>query len=406
MFRKAFLIFLFVIFIPVVLLSGCADRKEIDDYAYVIAFGIDKADGEKYKFTVSLANVNAIGETKGSGNTVNVSAVAADFYSALDIINNNISKKINLSHTKLIVFSAETARGGIKSFTDSFVRELKIRPGTIVAVSENCGDYLENLSPVLEVNPEKYFKEIFETDNTNYSVRSYLSDFFYSSNGADKTMILPVLGVMGEDALENSDADENKNPLGENDFSVDEIPIKAKNKAMVSGIAYFSGDKMIAQGSLHENIYHLLLTKSARKTAYAVKNEGEIFSVSLSEFKKPEISVECSENPKIFVKLFIDCETVYLPDKVSEKLGSDGLEKLVSEDLTKNIKSYLAKSSKFLKTDTENFSRCAKKNFLTQKAWNEYNWSEKYKNAEFDVAVEVNVAKFGVLKDNVNDRKK
>lgn len=404
MLKKVILIFLSVILL---LLSGCADRKEIDDYAYVIAAGIDKADGGKYKFTVSLANVNAIGETKGgSGNMANISAVAADFYSALDIVNNNISKKINLSHTKLIIFSADAAREGIKNFTDSFVRELKIRPETIVAVSENCGDYLENLSPVLEINPEKYFKEIFETDNTNYSVRSYLSDFFYSSNGADKTMVLPVLGVMSKNALENPDNSLSENPLGENDFDVDKIPIKAKNKAMISGIAYFSGDKMIDEGSLHENIYHLLMTKSAKKTAYSIMTDGEVLAVSLSEFRKPEINVKCGENPKIGINLFLDCETVYLPDKVSEKLGSDGLEKFVSEDLKKNLRSYLSKTSTFLKTDTENFSRYAKRNFLTQKAWDEYGWAEKYKNAEFDVNVEVNVAKFGVLKDNINDSKK
>lgn len=404
MLKKVILIFLSVILL---LLSGCADRKEIDDYAYVIAAGIDKADGEKYKFTVSLANVNAFGESKGGTNGItNVSAVATDFYSALDIINNTVSKKMNLSHTKLIIFSADTARNGIKNFTDSFVRELKIRPGTIVAVSENCGDYLENLSPVLEVNPEKYFKEIFETDNTNYSVRSYLSDFFYASNGADKTMVLPFLGVMGENALEKSDAGENENPLGENDFDINQLPIKAKNKAMISGIAYFSGDKMVAGGTLHENIYHLLMTKSAKKTAYSIMTDGEVLAVSLSEFRKPEINVKCGENPKIGINLFLDCETVYLPDKVSEKLGSDGLEKFVSEDLKKNLQSYLSKTSTFLKTDTENFSRYAKRNFLTQKAWNEYGWEEKYKNAEFDVNVEVNVAKFGVLKDNINDSKK
>ena len=66
----------------------------------------------------------------------------------------------------------------------------------------------------------------------------------------------------------------------------------------------------------------------------------------------------------------------------------------------------MSKTSTFLKTDTENFSRYAKRNFLTQKAWNEYGWEKKYKNAEFDVNVEVNVAKFGVLKDNINDSKK
>lgn len=387
---------LFLIFLSVMLLTSCADRKEIDDYAYVIAAGIDEAENGKYKFTVSLANVNSIGETKDEkgGNMSSVTAVATDFYTALDIINNNVSKKINLSHTKLIVFSSAVARSGIKSFTDSFVRELKIRPGTIVAVSENCEDYLKNLNPMLEINPEKYFKEIFETDNTNYAVRSYLSDFFYATNGAPETVVLPVLGVMGKD-VENSDYE--NNDYGENDFGVDKVPISAKNRAIVSGIAYFSGDKMIAQGTLKENIFHLLLTKSAKKTAYSARYEDEQVAVLISEFKKPEIKVLCKENPKICLRLFIDCEAVYIQDEVSKNLKGEKLEKFIEEDIKKNIVRYLNKTASYLKTDTENFSRCARKSFLTQKAWNEYNWDEKYKNSTFDVDVKVNIARPGVL---------
>lgn len=389
-----------LIFLSLIMLTSCADRKEIDDYAYVIAMGIDKAADGKYKFTVSLANVNSIGETKESegGNMSSVSAAATDFYTALDIINNNVSKKINLSHTKLIVFSAAVARDGIKNFTDSFVRELKIRPGTIIAVSENCEDYLKNLNPMLEINPEKYFKEIFETDNTNYSVRSYLSDFFYSTNGADKTMVLPVLGIMGKDAENKSENEEIFN-YGENDFAVDKVPINAKNKAMISGTAYFSGDKMISQGTLRENIFHLLITKSAKKTAYAAKYNDDILSVSLSKFKEPQIKVQCGDYPKISVKLFVECEAVYLPDDVSEKLGKDGLEKFIADDLKFNLTSYLSKTAAYLNTDTENFSRYAKRTFLTQKAWDEYGWANKYKNSSFDVAVDVNIVRFGILKD-------
>ncbi|UKI36948.1 MAG: hypothetical protein L6V93_01580 [Clostridiales bacterium] len=75
----------------------------------------------------------------------------------------------------------------------------------------------------------------------------------------------------------------------------------------------------------------------------------------------------------------------------------------------KNLKSYLSKNKHiFKKTDTEKFfSRYAKRNFLTQKNVGRIRLGGKIqKNAEFDVNVEVNVAKFGVLKDNINDSKK
>ena len=69
------------------------------------------------------------------------------------------------------------------------------------------------------------------------------------------------------------------------------------------------------------------------------------------------------------------------------------------DDLKFNLTSYLSKTAAYLNTDTENFSRYAKRTFLTQKAWNEYGWANKYKNSSFDVAVDVNIVRFGILKD-------
>ncbi|UKI36947.1 MAG: hypothetical protein L6V93_01575 [Clostridiales bacterium] len=81
-----------------------------------------------------------------------------------------------------------------------------------------------------------------------------------------KTMVLPVLGVMSKNALENSDNSlSEKSARRKTILMSTKFRLRRKNKAMISGIAYFSGDKMIDEGSLHENIYHLLMTKSAKK---------------------------------------------------------------------------------------------------------------------------------------------
>ncbi|MBE7037450.1 MAG: Ger(x)C family spore germination protein [Ruminococcaceae bacterium] len=397
MYKKLMLV-LFMCFI----LSGCYDRKEIDDYAYVIAIGVDKAEGGKYKFTASVANPNVIGEAKekAEGALSNITVEATDFFSATEIINYNLSKKINLSHTNLIIFSKSIAQKGLKTFTDSFVRELKIRPATLVAISEDATSYLENLKPILEINPEKYFKEIFDEDNANFLESATLSEFFYATNADERNIVLPVVNVV-DDKNEKKDDAEDKT-YNENDVELTKLPIKSGNKSMITGIAFFADDKLISTGTYAEDVFHSFISKKTGKISYTVnvseKNDNLV--VSMTEFKRPKIKVKCEKIPKISVELFVDCEVVYLPEGISKSKDSEKISKIVQDDLNKNIKLYLEKTSKTLKCDIENFSKYAKRNFLTYKDWQAYNWKEKYKNADFFVDAEVNVVKFGILEND------
>lgn len=398
MFKKLLLLMIVLSF----LLTGCYDRKEIDDYAYVIAIGVEKGEGDMYKFTASVANPNVIGEAKekAEGALSNISCVATDFFSATEIMNYNLSKKINLSHTKLIIFSSQLARDGLKKFTDSFVRELKIRPATLVAISEKPSEYLDNLKPLLEVNPEKYFQEIFDKDNANFSESATLSEVFYATNSKDRNIILPIMGVMENDDEKKPETDEDA--YNKNDVSITKVMLKSDNKAMITGIAFFADDKLIMEGTTYEDIFHSFISKKTGKISYTVNvSEGEKdnLAVSLTEFKKPEIDIDCNGNPKINIKIFADCEVLYLPKSIAHSKNSKEISDIVANDLKQNITEYLTKTRDVLKTDTENLSRYAKRRFLTYNAWNEYNWKEKYKNAYFNVDAEINVVQFGVLKE-------
>ena len=68
------------------------------------------------------------------------------------------------------------------------------------------------------------------------------------------------------------------------------------------------------------------------------------------------------------------------------------IENSAEKYMTSQISSYLNKISKVYKSDIVGFGKFAAKNFLTQNDWNNYDWRSNFKNAFFDVDVNVIVA--------------
>ncbi len=109
------IIFLLLCF--VFLLTGCYDARELDDLAYVIAIGIDKGDKTDLKVTFQIAiPVNIAGEGSSTGKeTSTLLTIDSDsVYGAVSKANTEISKEINLSQNKMIVFSEELAKERIR----------------------------------------------------------------------------------------------------------------------------------------------------------------------------------------------------------------------------------------------------------------------------------------------------
>ena len=106
------------------LLCGCKSAVEPNDLAYVVAVGIDDADGADYDFTLQIANPQAIsggsseeGGEGGRETVTDITITAPTVFSAVNIANHLYSKQLSLAHTKLIAVSEELARGeGLSEF--------------------------------------------------------------------------------------------------------------------------------------------------------------------------------------------------------------------------------------------------------------------------------------------------
>lgn len=72
-------------------------------------------------------------------------------YSGLNMVNNVISKEINMSHAKVIVISRKLAEKGISKYIQAMMRGREFRPDMFIVVTDDPPDvYLREVSSVLK----------------------------------------------------------------------------------------------------------------------------------------------------------------------------------------------------------------------------------------------------------------
>jgi Ger(x)C family germination protein len=146
-------------------LTGCWDREELEDKAYVIGLGLDRSKHEgKIKVTMLLANPE-VGSMQGGGGSTEepreiISFDANDFIAAKGTANAIISRSITYELLKIIVVSEEYARDQefITTFSD-VVKDKEIRLNSFLAISqEHASEYFVKNRPKMETRPHKYFQ--------------------------------------------------------------------------------------------------------------------------------------------------------------------------------------------------------------------------------------------------------
>ena len=137
MFKKMFYVMGIIIFCAVAF-SGYLHEQDINDLAYVIAIGFDVGNDDKLKLTfqISIPSGNSSGSSGGGGSsssekgvsdTLNQTVECNSFNSGLNTANNIISKRLNLSHCKFIIFSEELASLGILDYIYTLENNIELK---------------------------------------------------------------------------------------------------------------------------------------------------------------------------------------------------------------------------------------------------------------------------------------
>ncbi len=373
-----------------VFLSACYDASDIEETAYLIALGIDRAEGG-FLYTFQLASPapgKEGGGEKGKNSTAkNVVIGAEDFYTARNMFSNYLSKRLNMSHLKMIVCSKEIAETSFYEHSQLFSREREIRPGTYLAVSSGSAEeFLKAVNPELEGNTAKYYELINLDRSMVYAPPKRLGEFLSDMETSDGSGVLPVARV--------SKTEKSKSLKGE-EYEKGEM-VKATlsrvsdSKTELYGMGIFKKGKLIGMLDGNDAFMYNILTGFTENFVFSVMSpdeKGRTLSFKISLDNKPKIKASEYEG-KIRVDVLIEGDIQYMGIKPLENFnGEKSFEKIASDALCKELKAFLKKTASNYSADILKTGDKLKKYYLTQKDFEKINLNDKYQKAEFFVNV-------------------
>lgn len=194
----------------------------------------------KLSLQIAILNSQAGNSSSSSGQSSTVLSVdCSSLDNGISLINSYISKKINLSHCKAIVFSEEISYMGLSDIVYTLVNNVEIRPDCNIIVSRcDASDFLENSSPIFESSPANYYEFILNSSEySGYLDDLYLSDF-YSSMLSTTSQACAILGGINTEET-HALPDKGTSSSLDGNYKADETPIKSSNNIENIGTAVF-----------------------------------------------------------------------------------------------------------------------------------------------------------------------
>ena len=155
----------------------------------------------------------------------------------------------------------------------------------------------------------------------------------------------------------------------------------------VSSVAIFQNGYM--KSTLEDLMCYKLLCGKGGNFSYDADPEGTLF---LNQRAKPVVKIFADEKLTIDIYVAIDSSIAVL--KADNK---EALRYVAAEQIRKRLINTLVES-RDKGSDVFGFFKYGRSSFLTEEAWDAYNWRERYKTAQFNVTVEILPEKTGLLK--------
>jgi len=189
--------------------SGCWDRKEINDVGFVMASGYDQGANAKFKATVQVAvpaGLHTAGTGKGGGAEEPVLVISAEG----DIVDQvkgklqaQLSRRLNTSHRGVIIVGEDLARQGMKDLLDEVSRGPMNRLRSYLIIAKGCtaADMMKVRVPI-EAYPSEAIREMEKMELGTAGIT--LRDFFIASTQPGQQPITTAFTLVGKKKDEKS----------------------------------------------------------------------------------------------------------------------------------------------------------------------------------------------------------
>lgn len=363
-----------------ILLTGCWDRTEINDIAFVVSSAIDKKK-DQYRVAMQIPLVGQLGgQTGGGGGTAGSKTWYVDSASGTTIreannkLQTSLSRTINTSHRRTVIIGEDMARDGVAPVFDILTRNPQNRLTALILVSRGEARDILNTDVQLEQFPAEMIRElaIIATSRPVFLSR-FMSDLV--EIGSDP--YAPVISA----------SKTKPGGKGKSNLKIDRLAIFKKDRLM----DIFKDEHMTAA---------LMLLNQARQPEFIVDLPNQMGQASI-QLQKSNASFHAAEkNGKLSMTIEIRAKGIIMENQSTYETRENDqyyiIQKALNRTIKKDVISTVHRLQK-LKADPAGFQDRTIRSTATTKNLLKKEWEEVYKDMEVHVVPIVTIEQGGVL---------
>ncbi|HWL24226.1 Ger(x)C family spore germination protein [Priestia aryabhattai] len=325
---KTLIILLF--FLASFLLTGCWDRREVNDTALVLGAAIDKEKGKNIKLTIQVLIPNAVsgqqqgGAAGGRAQTLVRSAIGENMADAASKLQLKFPRRIFWGHCKTYIIGEKLARkGGIHEQIDYLLRHPEPRERAHLFVSYGEAANLLSLQPPIESYEGEVLRKLSEM---KIGMDVTVKDFEQMLTGDAGAALLPLIKKLPPFSGEKQE----------------------ETIAYIVGTAIFKNDKMVGQIDAKITRGLLWLRNEIEGTAITI-NPKKGQTISLDPIRQTTKLIPTIKNKKWGIIVKITSEGTIIQNGSNLDVMSPQITKRVEKDVEKDIQKRINQSLKQVK---------------------------------------------------------
>lgn len=373
-----------------VLITGCWDRRELNEIGIVVAIALDKDESGNIVMTSQVVRPGALKREGGGPPSLPIELVTAQGSTVAEAVK-NISKQFDriafFAHTKVLVVSEEVARQGLQPILDYQMRNNNTRNlvWLIVAKDSPAKEFVRTDYGIESVQAT-YLEDIIKNkgENSEVSTVDLLTYLKAMTSGAD-----PVAGVM--EIVRQST-----------------IPTKEKAEGFTKGIklvgtAVFKKDKLVGFLNHTETRGLNFVRGKIKKTIInipSLKEENGLVAIAITKIKSRVIPTISEGKPSFVIDVHVDgdiAEQQDTADYFGDLKTFAELELELQSAIENEINTTVNKTQKTFGSDILGFGTALAKTYPNEWEKEKDKWGDDFSTADYQVKVDVKLRNLGLI---------
>lgn len=363
-------------------ITGCWNRREVDELSIVMAVGLDKPkQNGRVQFIAQIFSPlgqkkGGMGESGGGGGGDrgyrNITSTGDTVSGAVQAAIHKVPRDIYFSHNQVVIFGRNIAKEGLQKYIDFFLREQQSRLNIWILVAKDRADATLEVTPQLENMPALDIADLVDIQGeASQSSVVNLKQFATRLLSRTTAPIAPFIEVAG----------------------------KGDKKAIrVSGTAVFKKDKLAGQLNQSETRGLLWVIDEVRRGIIEVDCPGGSGKASLNIIHSDSKILPELKSGKIHMKIELKEHGILGSQSCPENLATlpkiAVLEKEKVEVIQSEVLAALKKARK-LRADIFGFGDALHQKYPKQWRENVSKWDEVFPDIEVELKIDAKIRRSG-----------